>query len=188
MKIRAYAFTLLLSCAVLLSACSLRTAEDNATPEPLPGSGSDPCLQGNWLMSNEDVNSLMQDLVPVPGLSAPSGTLTMAFTGSDFSYASSGLVVRMDNPGGYMEAEAAFLVTSSFSTQDGIVNFANTVYDSEILVWRAVINGETTEAAGPATLQFPVPGSGPYGCTADTLTFEVAGSGGPVVMMFTRQP
>lgn len=188
MKLRATLPALLLAFAALLSGCNLLTTDRDATAEPLPGSGSDPCLQGNWVMSNEDVNSTMAALAPVPGLSFPGGTLVMAFTGGDFSYASSDLVARMDIPDGYMEAEAAFLFTASFSTADGIINFANTVYDVEALVWRAVIDGDTEEAPGPGALLFPIPGNGPYGCSADALTFEVSGGAGPVVLFFTRQP
>lgn len=188
MKLRAILPALLLACAALLSGCNLLTTSGDATAEPLPGSGSDPCLQGNWVMSNEDVNSLMQDLAPLPNLTIPTGTLTMTFTGNDFAYGSDNLTMRADISGGYMETEAAFLFTASFSTSNGVISFANTVYDVETFVWRAVIDGNVTEMPGSATIQFPIPGNGPYGCTADALTFEVTGSSGPVVMIFTRQP
>jgi hypothetical protein len=173
---------------VFLSGCSLLTAEEAATAEPLPESDNDPCLQGTWVMSNEDVNSTMTALAPIPGLSIPSGTLTMAFTGNDFAYSSSDLTVRIYSSDGYMETDAAFLFTASFSTADGIINFANIVYDVETLVWRALIDGNVTEGPGPNTLLFPIPGNGPYGCSADALTFEVSGGAGPVILLFTRQP
>ena len=66
----------------------------------LDGMGSDPCLQGNWEMSNSDVNALMASLVTIPGLSIPSGTLLMSFTGDDFSYGSQDLVLHTDVTGG----------------------------------------------------------------------------------------
>ncbi len=182
------ALSLLLAAALLLAGCRLPATEGETPAETSSASGSDPCLQGTWIMSNEDVNSTMQALVPIPNLSIPSGTLVMRFTGNDFSYASDNLTMRIEMPGGYMEAEAAFLFTASFSTSDGRINFTNTVQDTEIFVWRAVINGEVSEIAGPNNLTFPIPGNGPYGCSADALTFEaVSGATGPVILVFTRQ-
>lgn len=140
------------------------------------------------MMSNEALNSTMQALAPIPNLSIPTGALVMTFTGNDFAYGSDNLTMRMSMPGGYMETEAAFLFTASFSTSNSVIQFTNTVYETEEFVWRAVIDGEVSEVAGPNMVRFPVPGNGPYGCSADALTFEaVSGATGPVVLFFTRQ-
>jgi hypothetical protein len=180
---------------MLLSACSTGPEEEApgeapvSEPAPLGGTGSDPCLQGNWEMSNEDVNSMMADLAYVPGLSIPTGTLVMSFTGNDFAYGSRDLVMRIDMPDGYMEAEAAFLFTATFTTAEGMLMLSDIIYSAETFVWRAVIDGQVEETAGPNTLLFPAPGNGPYGCSADALTIQTAGgAGGPVVLFFTRQP
>ncbi|MEZ0396769.1 MAG: hypothetical protein ABWK53_10130 [Anaerolineales bacterium] len=178
----------LLIFSFLLVGCRMPTTDDTTPPETSSAPASDPCLQGNWVMSNEDLNSTMQALTGIPNLSIPTGTLVMSFTGDDFSYASDNLTLRMDMSDGYMEAEAGFLFTALFSTSNGIITFTDTVYDAETFVWRAVINGEVSEIAGQNTLRFPVPGSGPYGCSADALTFEaISGATGPVVLLFTRQ-
>ena len=91
--------TLLLSLSILV-ACERTDLGGEATSEPVTNQEAGACLQGNWVMSNEDVNSLMTSVAPVPGLSVPTGTLVMAFTSEDFSYGSDNLTVRMEMPGG----------------------------------------------------------------------------------------
>lgn len=154
--------------------------------EPTLSGGSDPCLQGTWTMSNENVNTLMLSLTPVP-LILPTGTLVMSFTGDDFSYGSDGLTIRMDIPGGYMEADAAFLFTGNFATSGGSIEFGQTVYSAEAFTWRAVIDGEMEETTGPNAIAFPMPGNGPYLCDANLLSFNTtSGTGENVVLTFTR--
>jgi hypothetical protein len=156
--------------------------------EPTLSGGSDPCLQGTWVMSNENVNTLMLSLTSVP-LILPTGTLVMSFTGEDFSYGSDGLTIRMDIPGGYMEADAAFLFTGAFATSGGSIEFGQTVYSVEALTWRAMIDGEIEETTGPNAIAFPAPGNGPYLCDADLLSFNAtSGTGDSVVLTFFRQP
>ena len=156
---------------------------------PLDDLGHDPCLQGNWDMSNGDVNALMAALAPVPGLTIPSGNLVLEFTGNDFSYGSRDLIMRIDIPDGYMEAEAAFLYTGGFSTTGGMIVLSEIVYSAEAFTWRAVIDGEMEEMPGPNALLFPVPGGGPYECSGDALVIETTGgASGPVDMFFFRQP
>ncbi len=158
-----------------------------------PSSGNDPCLQGNWIMPSEDVNSLMQRVIPIPNMSFR-GSLTMSFSGNEFTYASDGMTIRVDMPGGYMEADAIFLVTANFSTNNGVITLYNTIADSSVLVWRGMVNGDFVEVPGPInTLQFPSPDNSTYVCTADTLTFQArtfsaSGPSGFTEMTYRRQP
>ena len=184
-------FTLLLA-AALLTACGpgLEGGSDSpVTGDEMPdGLGRDPCLQGNWEMSNAEVNALMASLTIIPGLSIPSGTLQISFTGDEFAYGSRDLVLRATNPGGYLEAEAVFLHSGNFSTTGGLLITANVVSNAEAMVWRAKIDGEITEAAGPNAVFFPVPGGGPYECSGDSLTIDsVGGTGDTVYLIFFRQ-
>ena len=174
-----------------LSACGPGLqSPGSVTVEPTGrNSSSDPCLEGYWVMSNEDVNALMSSLVTVPGLSIPLGTLEMAFIEGEWSYGSNELLVRMDVPGGYMEADAAFLFTGKFTSSEGSITFNNIIYDAEAFSWRAYINGEMMEVEGPSALAFPVPGNGPYNCSGDSLSFDTtSGTGSVVGLFFTRQP
>lgn len=158
-----------------------------------PSSGNDPCLQGNWIMPSEDVNSLMQRVIPIPNMSFR-GSLTMSFSGNEFTYASDGMTMRVDTPNGYMEADTIFLVTANFSTNNGVITLYNTIADSSVLVWRGMVNGDFGEVQGPInTLQFPSPDNAPYVCTADTLTFQTrtfsaSGPSGFTEMTYRRQP
>ena len=182
-------FTLLLSISLLLASCNPGLESDPRDESSvLEGMGSDPCLQGTWTMSNSDVEALLASLAPIPGMTIPSGSLVMAFTGDDFSYAAQDLVMRIGIPGGYMEAEAGFLFYGSFATSDGMIAFSETIYDAEILVWRASIDGNITEAPGPQVIAFPMPGGGPYECTTDMLTIDaVGGSGETNYLIFYRE-
>lgn len=159
------------------------------TAEPLEA-GSDPCLQGNWIMPNEDVNSFMLEMLHLPNMSFPNGSLIMSFTGDTFAYASDGMKIRLDmGPNRYMESEFIVFVTGNYSTKNGIITYSNITTSQEILVWRAVDNGEVVGVPGSGpTVQYPPPSGGPYGCTTDTLTLQVPGSSGPVVAIFRRQP
>lgn len=191
MKLR-FSFFLLATflLASLLGACR-PGLEENPGDEsmPLDSMGRDPCLQGNWEMSNADVNALMAALVPISSLTIPSGTLVMSFVGEDFSYASRDLILRANMPDGYMEAEAAFLFTAKFASQGGNLIFSETIYEAEALIWRAVIDGEVEEMPGLQTVLFPMPGGGPYECSDDMLTVEaVGGTGDTVYLIFFRQP
>ena len=88
-----------------------------------------------------------------------------------------------------MEAEAVFLFTATFATEDGMIIFTDTVYDVQGLVWRAAINGGMEEIPGPQALLFPVPGGGPYECSSDMLVIDaVGGTGDTVYLIFFRQP
>ncbi|MBI4731546.1 MAG: hypothetical protein HY781_05355 [Chloroflexi bacterium] len=177
MKIRILPVTFLL--VFLLSACSLPGRTGNSVA----------CLQGNWEMSNSDLNLMLATLVPVPGMSIPVGTFLMAFSGSDFSYGSEGFALRIEIPDGYMEADAAFLTTGTFSAEDGVITFSGLVSDREISTWRAVVDGEVVEVPGATSIDFPSPGSGPYTCSDTTLAItSVSGTGDPFVMIFTRLP
>ncbi len=159
---------------------------DEVALEPTLSGGSAPCLQGTWVMSNENVNTLMLSLTPVP-LILPTGILVMSFNGNDFSYGSDGLTIRMDIPGGYMEADAAFLFSGAFATSGGSIEFGQTVYTAEAFTWRAMIDGETEEAVGPNAIAFPMPGNGPYLCDAHLLSFNTtSATGDSVILTFTR--
>ena len=181
---------LFLSVVLLGAACSgpgLQSPAEVASEPALTG-GSDPCLQGTWVMPNEDVNTLMLSLTPVP-LSLPTGTLAMSFNGDDFSYGSDDLTIRIDIPGGYMEADAAFLFSGAFATSGGLIEFGQTIYSVEAFTWRAMINGEMEETTGPNAIAFPMPGNGPYQCNANSLSFgATSGTGDSVVLTFSRQP
>lgn len=139
-------------------------------------------------MPNEDVNSLMLEVLHLPNMSFPNGSLIMSFTGDTFVYASDGMKIRLDmGPNRYMEAEFIFFVTGDYSTNNGMITFSNVTSNEETLVWRAVDNGEVVGVPGSGqTVQYPAPGGGPYGCTADTLTLQTPGATGPVVMIFQR--
>jgi hypothetical protein len=180
---------LFLLIVILGAACGLGLQSPaEVALEPTLTGGSDPCLQGNWVMSNENVNTLMLSLTPVP-LILPTGTLVMSFNGDDFSYGSDGLTIRMDIPGGYMEADAAFLFSGAFATSGGSIEFGQTTYSVEAFTWRAMIDGEMEEATGPNAIAFPMPGNGPYLCDANILSFSTTSTtGDSVVLTFFRQP
>ena len=194
MKKRTYStFVTALLAMLLLAACApgLEGGSDSpVTGDEAPdGLGQDPCLQGTWEMSNPEVNALMASLAYVPGLTIPTGTLVLSFTGDEFAYGSRDLVMRIDNPGGYLEAEAVFLHSGNFATTGGVLITSNVVSNAEAMTWRAVINGQTTEAPGPNAVFFPVPGGSPYACSGDALTIDsVGGTGGTVYLIFFRQP
>lgn len=181
---------MILSLVAFLTACGPGLEErGSVTAESESAGGSDSCLQGTWVMSNEDVNALMSSLTTVPGLSIPLGTLVMNFTGNEWSYGSNELLMRADVPGGYMEADALFLYTGNFSTSSGMITFTNVVGDIETLAWRASINGGMEQITGPSAIFFPVPGNGHYNCSGDYLSFEVnSGATGTAGLFFTRQP
>ncbi len=189
MKVTKGTLVILATLVLALSGCNLLVTGGEATLEPGIGSGDDSCLQGNWAMSNEDLNALFESLTQVPGLVILEGTLHMSFTEGDFSYGSENIVMHMAIPGGYMEAEAFFLFTASYATSDGILTFASTIYDVGALTWQATIDGETTEVSGPGTVLFPIPGDGSYHCSSGELILNtVGGTSGPVALIFTRVP
>jgi hypothetical protein len=166
---------------LLLSGCSLPSAgrTDNRAA----------CLQGDWEMSNSDLNVMFATLVPFPVIEIPAGTLQMTFSGSDFSYLGDGLILHTEIPGGYMETEAVFLTTGTFTAADGMISFENLITDSEEFIWRASIDGEVSEVEGTNSLYFPPPGNGPYLCSETTLTIPaVSGTGEVFAMLFTRLP
>jgi hypothetical protein len=188
MKIKIFLPLFLAVVLTLLTACGPGLEPPGSVSTPGGSSGSDPCLQGSWVMSNENVNTLMLSLTTVP-LSIPTGTLVMTFTGGDFGYASEDLTIRIDIPDGYLEAEAGFLFHGKFDTSGNSIEFSSTVYDVEAFTWRAVIDGMTEESVGPNAIAFPIPGNGPYLCSANTLSFNtVSGTGENVILTFTRQP
>jgi hypothetical protein len=177
MKLRT--FSALASILVLLSACAL------------PGGAGDEadCLQGNWVMSNEDFNIMLLTLVPVPGLSIPVGTLLMNFEGDQFVYGSDAFTLQIDLPGGYMSADASFATDGTFSAADGMLTFADMVTSRNVSTWVAVIDGEVAEAPGSFDVSMPAPGGGPYSCEGDLLAItSIAPSGEPFAMIFQRQP
>ena len=164
---------------VLLSACAL------------PGGAADEasCLQGNWVMTNEDLNIMLLTLVPVPGMSIPAGTLLMTFEGDRFVYGSDAFTLQIDVPDGYMSAEASFATDGTFSAAEGVLTFSDMVTSRNISTWVAVIDGEVAEAPGSFDVSMPAPGSGPYTCEGDLLVItSMAPSGEPFAMIFQRQP
>lgn len=162
-----------------LSACSL------------PGraiSGAN-CLQGEWVMYNEDLNGMMIALIPVPGMYIPVGEFHMTFEGSNFVYYSEGYTLRLENPSGYQEADANFETEGTFSAENGVLVLSDMITIRDVTTWRAVIDGETAEVPGGTLLAAPDPGMGPYTCSDSTLTIHsVSGSGTNYDMIFTRQP
>ncbi|MBM3151970.1 MAG: hypothetical protein FJZ96_07185 [Chloroflexi bacterium] len=169
-----------------LASCSLpgTPAEDS------PALSDDAaCLQGVWEMSNADLNAMLSILIPVPGMRIPVGTFYMTFSGTQFAYQSDGYTLRIDLADGYMEADALFLTSGTFSAQAGNLTFSDLIYDQEISTWRAVINGVTADVPGTTTISIPPPGSGPYVCSGSTLTIESMNSAGaPFDMVFSRLP
>lgn len=170
----------------------LPLATETSVPTPeLDSSGSDPCLQGQWVMSLESLQVLVATLLPMANFSVPQGTLTMSFTGESYTYASDEFVLRMDvKPGEYFEGVATFTAVGTFSTADGQILFANSTYTQNITSWRAFINGEYIEVPGGAPqISFGFPGNGPYTCSGDTLTVGTRDTANtPVPMIFTRLP
>lgn len=156
--------------------------------EPTPA-GRDECLQGQWTMNHESLQTLMAALIPLPTFHVQEGTLTMTFVEDNYTYASDTFVLRIDtNPGNYIEASASFSASGTFATEENEIIFNNTSSTSETFGWRAYINGEYSEYPGtPPTFSFGIPGSGPYTCEGDTLTVGTTGTANtPVPMVFTR--
>ncbi len=179
---------------VFLAACSLPST---GTEEPAMGNESTPvpaendfaCLQGVWEMSNTALNEMLASRVPVAGMSIPTGTFRLTFDGNTFGYGSDVFALRMEIPGGYMEAEAIFLVSGNFSTADGVVTFTDQLYTSEVITWRAMIDGEVSETTGATSIFLPAPGSGTYTCSGTSLSLPSAsGTGEAFTMVFSRVP
>lgn len=176
----------------LSSGTSSPVSTQTSVPTPEPDtSGSDPCLQGHWVMSLESLRVLIATLLPMANFSVPQGTLTMTFTGESYTYASEEFVLRMDTKSGeYFEGVANFTAVGTFSTTDGKILFENSTYTQNITSWRAFINGEYIEVPGGAPqISFGFPGNGPYTCSSDTLTVGTRDTANtPVPMIFTRIP
>lgn len=206
-------FPMLMAIVLLTAACSLPflAGSDESGEPPVtsgtdappinydPGSATmeatesnyDPCLQGQWVMSLESLQTLMATLLPLPTFHVQEGTMAMSFSGENYTYSSENFVLRMDTkPGEYFEGAASFSAVGTFSTANGEIIFANTTNTKTINSWRAFINGEYTEVPGGAPqISFGFPGSGPYTCNGDSLTVGTAGTANtPVPMLFTRTP
>jgi hypothetical protein len=152
-------------------------------------SNQDPCLQGQWVMSLESLQTLMATLLPLPTFHVQEGTMSMSFSGEDYTYSSENFVLRMDTkPGEYYEGAASFSAVGTFSTANGEIIFDNNTNTQTISSWRAFINGEYIEVPGGAPqITFGFPGSGQYTCNGDSLTVGTMGtSNTPVPMLFTR--
>lgn len=180
MKIQIAAIIFLIS---LLSACSL----PQDIPAPPPEQDSAACLQGEWEMSNAELNLMLATLVPVPGMGIPVGTFRITFIEDDFLYYSDGFVLRLDMPEGYLEAEATFETGGTFTAEDGRLNLADIVSSKEVSTWRAVKGDLVVEVPGDIDVSVPLPGNGPYTCDANTLTItSPSPTGDPFPMVFQR--
>jgi hypothetical protein len=174
-------FSLLL--VLLMSACSLPSAE-----AALPANSA-VCLQGNWEMSNSDLNAMLLALIPLSSFSIPAGTFGIRFDGDLFIYYSDGYTLRIAMPDGYMEADVTFQTDGTYAVDGGMLNLSDIVSTNDISAWRAVINGETQEVPGNTSVMVPQPGSGPFTCSATTLTIStVTPSGETYAMLFSRLP
>ncbi len=154
-------------------------------------SSSDPCLQGQWVMSLESLQILMATLLPMPNFHIREGTMAMSFSGENYTYGSENLVMRMDTtPGEYFEGSASFTAIGTFSTVNGEIIFDNTTNTQNISSWGAFRNGEFTEIPGGAPqISFGFPESGLYTCNGDTLSVDTKGTANtPVPMVFIRIP
>jgi hypothetical protein len=167
---------------MVLSLLILVTASACSMP-----SGRDPCLQGDWVMSNEDLNIMLLTLVPIPGLSIPAGTFLLRFEGDEFVYGSDAFTLQIDFPDGYMSAEAGFATDGKFTAEDGILAFTDMVSSKNISHWVAMKDGRVVDAPGSYEVAIPPPGGGPYSCSDHLLSItSMTPMGEPFTLIFTR--
>jgi len=169
---------------LILAACSaggtpippspLSPVLPSSTSEPQLPSGSDRCLQGEWVMPTADLDLMIATILPMPGVRVPGGELRMAFDGSSYRYLSYGFILHMDlGTDTYMESTASFENSGSFSTGDGRIYFSSIASESEVGSWTGYKDGETYTVPGTAPqMSFYLGGENPYRCTADRLEID----------------
>jgi hypothetical protein len=188
----------LCSMVLILAACSLPLGP---TPEPVivtllepdtvvptlrPDAERDACLDGNWNMDAGFLDLLLANLVPLPNIGVPEGSLGMYFSDGSFIY-DGHFIVRVNlGPDQYIQADSVFSTRGLYATEGGSTLVLDiTASEIQPLEWKAYSNGreESYPGGGPSVVINP-PGSAPYRCTQTDLEIDTLSPAGDTVTMF----
>jgi len=165
----------------------LEPSEDIILGTPFPEDAErDPCLEGAWNMDASYLDILVQNLVPVPNIYVPRGSLTFYFYSDGLFNYSGDLTIQINfAENWYMQGVGGFSDDGAYATEGDIILFDLQGKTTEVYKWFAYKDGQSAEQPGGGPeISLTPPGRAPYRCTADTLEIDTMNPTRDTITMF----
>lgn len=161
------------------------TTAEPTTP-PTVGNGlTAECLQGEWIMSQEDTDLFIATLVPFAPVSIPQGSLSMTFEGDRVRFFTN-IVARFSVPEGEVEGPLDLLQEGSYVIAGRDLKIALDNVEGGWGNFTGNIGGVSVNVPVPAIGEFPPLAGGPAECDGDRFSLQYTSGVSNAIAFFQR--